>query len=754
MAPSVLESHSSPVTSSSTAVVYPQLRGHTPPSHQALLSILSSSAYEFLRPSPILHATALNLAKNYLDPLAAATSNAQEQRQHSARRKRKRGGRDGWDSQTPLRLKEIHLDGFSIGQVWEQARRVLDATTLEVQRSLPADLQEQHQFGRKSIASNNRQQKKPGVRFKDGNQNRLDGATLGTDEADDAELENDISLDEEENGFEEAEMDGADHMNGEAVNDYDEKAGDKGDMERDFYDEELDGTSQSNEESPEVFVPDKSGLNDGFFSIDEFNRQSEFLEQQDVRGDNDGAASDDEDVDWTADPLTAGAANTLGAQSHNEEAQESTDEEDGPTFGNADFNGPDISDDDDEDPGVEMDDTDPTNNTNDIKYADFFAPPPLEQAKSRRRALPKTQPPPSTTLAREPGASDEETQDLQRTISTVRRDIFEDESPPPSPSNSPNRSSHQKRQAALVDEIRRLEAASVAKRSWTLSGEARATDRPINSLLEEDLDFERAGKPIPVITQEVSEDIEAMIKRRILAREFDEVIRRRPGNLATGKQERRGRFELDDAKPQQSLVEMYEAEHLKSVDPNYTDPRDAKLRKEHLRVEEMWRDVCAQLDALSSYHYRPKPPSASINVVADVPTLSMEDARPSGAEGGSMLAPQEIYKAGDMVDKRTEVVAGGVPVGREEMSRENKLRRRRREKERIRKAGSGVMDAVKGGGEAEGGKRKGKGEESRVLGELKKGGVRIIGKKGEIRDVEGKSVGAQGTVKGGGGYKL
>ena len=83
-----------------------------------------------------------------------------------------------------------------------------------------------------------------------------------------------------------------------------------------------------------------------------------------------------------------------------------------------------------------------------------------------------------------------------------------------------------------------------------------------------------------------------------------------------------------------------------------------------------------------------------------------------------------------------------------------RLGERRREKERIRKAGGIVLGKKDG----KGGRQVGKKEKERlgVIGDLKKGGVKVIGKKGEIRDVEGKNVKGQGTVvgKGGGGYKL
>ena len=738
-------SHSSSTNHPATADLHPA-------SDQALLATLETSSHTFLQPPPSLHVASLVLAKRYLDPLAASTSDAQIQRQLNRRRKRKRGEVDDYDSVKPLRLREIHLEGFRIDQVWEQARRVLDATRLEIERSLSATQLRQEKTATPVNTVKHHAPNGKLVRFRN-----------SEDEADDPEAE---ETEVNEDGFA-VEDDLSEGSEGPVVidaeridsQDEDEEMLDEDDL-AEVLDEDDMEASDIDEGSKETFIPDKLGLNDGFFSIDDFNRQSEFLEQQDARGENDGARADEEDIDWDADPLATSSSRKAGQSREDEAVGESEDEEDGPTFGNADIDGPNISDSDDaSEKGVEMEDIGALNNTNDIKYADFFEPPPRKATKSRRRALPKTQPPPSAST---PIQKTED--DLQRTISAVRRDIFEDDLTPSedeaaSDINDP-RSSHQKRQAALTAEIRRLEAAAVAKRDWTLSGEARATDRPVNSLLEEDLEFERAGKPIPVITQEVSEDIEALIKRRIIAREFDEVIRRRPGNLATGAADvGRGRFELDDTKAQQSLAEMYEADHLKTVNPEgYTDKRDEKLKREHAKIEAMWKDVSAKLDALSSWHYKPKPPSASLNIVADVPTISMEDARPAagGDVGGeSMLAPQEIYKAGEGRDKKSEVgTRSGLPVGREEMTRDEKVRRRRREKERIRKAG-GVVPGKK---EGKGGRLVGKKEKERqgVIGDLKKGGVRVIGKKGEIRDVEGKTVRGQGAVvgKGGGGYKL
>jgi len=225
--------------------------------------------------------------------------------------------------------------------------------------------------------------------------------------------------------------------------------------------------------------------------------------------------------------------------------------------------------------------------------------------------------------------------------------------------------------------------------------------------------------------------------------------------LATGPKVRRGHFELDDTKNTKSLAELYEEDHLRQVDPNFMDARDEKLKKAHAEIETLWKSVSAKLDSLSSAHFRPKLASANIEIRVDAPAITMEDARPTAAMADadaaatSMLAPQELYKPGD--DKTTTnaeiVTKSGMPVARDELSREQKLRRRRREKERIKKAG------LHGPTKKEESTKEKKGrEQKQLLSDLKKGGVQVIGK-GGITDVEGRE--AKGvTRKGVGTYKL
>ena len=396
-------------------------------------------------------------------------------------------------------------------------------------------------------------------------------------------------------------------------------------------------------------------------------------------------------------------------------------------------------------------------NTNDILYADFFEPPPQKPSKSKRmRALPKTQPPPRSKTNEE--SSGDINSDIQRAISDVRRDLLDSEDEPssedeeddndnkeqPTQSSTSTKvlSTHEKQRAKIASEIRRLETVAMSKRNWTLSGEARAADRPLNSLIEEDLEFEHAGKPVPIITAEVSEEIEALIKRRIVAREFDEVLRRRPDVLGTAASAKRGRVELDDTKPSQGLADVYEAEHLKESDAGYVDKRSAVVKKQHDEITRLWSDISGKLDMLSNLHFKPKRAEVSVQVVHDKPTISMEDARPGAVEGGaeSRLAPQEIYVPGGEGKSKGEVMGkGGMARSKDEMSKEEKMRRRRREKERAKKKRGNESVETQQQQVKKKGRNAAKAQEKRnILDELRKGGVKVIGKKGDVEEIDGK----------------
>ncbi|RWA10572.1 hypothetical protein EKO27_g4527 [Xylaria grammica] len=689
-------------------------------------AIKAGNRHDFLQPSASLPNASLQLAKATLDAYAGQLSDEQQQRQKEANKKRKRTDQSRQPIEI-LKVRKLHVDGFESGQVWQQAKRIIASTLQDAEQTLQ-DLEVRNEVQINGISEV-------------ADPSELDGSDLDVvsdpsdedsigepdDEVEEEELEDEMSDDELEDDVGSLENE----AEAEAISE-DEEEG------------EEDGLEDEDDE-PEPLVEDPNGLNDGFFSIDDFNKQTQMWENADARADPDvDQGSEDEDLDWHADPFSTKqpATKTKSKKSkkleddEDDEMQSSLgddddDDEGGPTFGNMDLDAPE-GDSEAEDEVDAEDDAD-EDNANDIFYKDFFAPPRRKGAKQSR--------PRKLADAERGGPAEEE---VERAMADVRRDLFDDESEHEDSEDAlsdvsagdpkSRRSAHERRQAKLAEEIRKLEAANVAKKDWTMSGEARAVERPMNSLLEEDLDFEHAGKPVAVITPDINESIEDLIKRRILAREFDEVIRRRPDAAEFSANTRRGLANVEDTKSKQGLAEIYEEEHVKNANPDsYVSKADEKLRKEELEIQQMWKEISSKLDALSSWHYRPKPAAPTLTIVPDVATISMEDAQPTTAQGvgggDKTLAPQEVYKAGKDNAEKGEVVAkSGLPVARQEMTREDKTRKRRREKERIRKAGG------PDGNKPQSAKAQ---QRKETLGDLKKGGVKVINKKGEVVDIDG-----------------
>lgn len=725
----------SPTMDSTSASINPRSGLAAP-----LLDALSQdNRYTFLQPTAALPTASLAVAKETLDSIASQIADEQTERIKAAP-KRKRGE----EKVETLKIRKVFVDGFETGQVWQQAKRIVAAALREGEEVL-AELERSGEID--GIDKQEEEESSDEEEVVGGS-----GTDLSGEEGSEG-LSGEEEEEEDEEGDEDLEME-----DGEDIED----DSDNFDIDHDDYDEEeeglgLEGEEEEDDEDDEEldeptgeFVADPNGLNDGFFDINEFNKQSQYFEQQDARADpNTDVASDDEELDWHQDPMSAAPGKGKQSKKSSKDDEEmpdmddeEEDDEDGPTFGDMDLDAPEGASDDEEDAGNLEDGLDGALdlNANDVFYKDFFAPPARKAKTGNQRKggdyIPKAKRAPQVDEG-----------DVERAMNNVARDLFDDLSEQEDSDDAlsdvsagdpkSRRSAHERRQAKLAEEIRKLEAEAVAKRDWTLSGETTGTERPINSLLEQDLAFEHVGKPVPIITEEVSESIESLIKRRILAQEFDELVRRRPGAEDLSTDRRRGMVELDDSKNKQSLAEIYEEEHVKNTNPDtYISKADEKLQKEEKEVENLWKDVCARLDALSSWHYKPKPAAPTLTVVADVATIAMEDAQPATAQGvmggDSALAPQEIYKAGKDTVDNGEVVAGGLPLARQEMSREEKLRRRRREKERIRKSGGDGKN-----GEKDKGVSKKSKEKRDTMDQLKKGGVRVINRKGEVVDVDG-----------------
>ena len=142
-------------------------------------------------------------------------------------------------------------------------------------------------------------------------------------------------------------------------------------------------------------------------------------------------------------------------------------------------------------------------------------------------------------------------------------------------------SAHEQRMQRMAERAQRLEQQNVGEKEWFMRGEAGSGERlqhsdlgavalpsaeiqqeqcilslahvisllpagarPLNSALEIDLDFERAVRPPPQPTEEVTASIEDLIRKRIADHQFDDVPRIAP----PAPEKRRKTLDLSDQK--------------------------------------------------------------------------------------------------------------------------------------------------------------------------------------------------------------
>jgi U3 small nucleolar RNA-associated protein MPP10 len=119
----------------------------------------------------------------------------------------------------------------------------------------------------------------------------------------------------------------------------------------------------------------------------------------------------------------------------------------------------------------------------------------------------------------------------------------------------------------------------------------------------------------------------------------------------------RQKIDVSDQKSQLSLGEVYEQDYLKEkMKQKDAGPFEVteEAQKEHAEIDSMMSSLFEKLDGLSNWHYKPKTIDATIEVVHDVPALTMEEVTPHAQNlAESRLAPQEVYsKKRKLVDMK------------------------------------------------------------------------------------------------------
>ncbi|PWA02579.1 hypothetical protein BB558_001274 [Smittium angustum] len=373
-------------------------------------------------------------------------------------------------------------------------------------------------------------------------------------------------------------------------------------------------------------------VDDEFFSLGEMHKFAEEAEQIEMR--------DRQILAGEGDPLEQESKSAFHENDEDESESESDDDFD--LFADPDEMGD--SSDDDMDPSK-------------IMYDDFFKPP----KTSKRSAAKESRELHAKRVKFDPKSYSKETEDnngendeseheenssdegdsQEQDTNNTKMDLLgsDDEQV------KDNRSTFEKYQEKMREQIEKLEEEAVSKKEWTMTGEIGSRLRPIDSLLGEHLDYDYVQKPVPVITKEVTESLEEMIKRKIIAAEFDDVVRKK---LDTDDSYRKSsKIELDDTAPKKSLAEVYEQEYMSireeglSGQPKsmYTDT-ELQLHKE---ISDLHKSLNYKLDSLTNFYYTPKMSVPDVEIRVDAPAIQMEESLPIQVSNANQLAPEEIF---------------------------------------------------------------------------------------------------------------
>jgi len=151
-------------------------------------------------------------------------------------------------------------------------------------------------------------------------------------------------------------------------------------------------------------------------------------------------------------------------------------------------------------------------------------------------------------------------------------------------------------------------------------------------------------------------------------------------------------IELDDTKSSAGLGELYEKDYVRAATGGAVQDKEEPLRQE---AKQLFGELCGKLDALSHFHYTPKPVVEELEVRAEVPALAMEEALPTAASTASLKAPEEAYKPSSVGDLKAEEELTKAERKAVRAKRKRVTKRKRAEKDASRKA-----RAVSAGGEA------------------------------------------------------
>jgi U3 small nucleolar RNA-associated protein MPP10 len=216
----------------------------------------------------------------------------------------------------------------------------------------------------------------------------------------------------------------------------------------------------------------------------------------------------------------------------------------------------------------------------------------------------------------------------------------------------------EKEQDELIQEMDQLENQNLEIKKWQMSGEASSWTRPQNSLLEEDVDFRHTSKVKPIITEEITQNLEEIILNRIINNIYDD-----PQKPDLNEEKKKKLNEVKREKNEKSLSELYEDVYLKNRNLEMKQENNPEVLENKTKVRQAVSKVLHMLNVLSNLNYIPEPTEYDL-----VTKLSVE--QPSSSNKLIDKTPNEIMKPIKNIKEKSSVGMTKKEVKKEKTQKE------------------------------------------------------------------------------------
>jgi U3 small nucleolar RNA-associated protein MPP10 len=201
--------------------------------------------------------------------------------------------------------------------------------------------------------------------------------------------------------------------------------------------------------------------------------------------------------------------------------------------------------------------------------------------------------------------------------------------------------------AKLEEEIADIESKQIDQKHWTLTGEVTSKNRPLNSLLEADVELpfgHMAEKRLDESIETMADandfdpenpekpnffDIELIIRQRVADRTFDDVLRRKVETVIHDQKPEDAHEGLDFEKSQLGLAEVYAKQYEKDIFNQSAETEKTSYEKE--QAKQVFAKLMHKLDSLTNYNFAPRPPMVKkpgTEGTKDLPAMKLEEPIP------------------------------------------------------------------------------------------------------------------------------